>query len=57
MITIEIRFGSPDDDDLAETETLTFSTLEEANAFMLGVDMASGWSDYTVNHDGREEAR
>lgn len=36
-------------------ETFTFKTRDELNAFMEGVEAASGWLDHTVVSDSREE--
>lgn len=52
---VRIRWGSGSFGDCRETSEYEFATLEELNAFLLGVDEASGWLDYSQtdpNPDG-----
>lgn len=55
MIHIALRFGDPEDDARGQTEQVSFETREEANAFMMGIEMANGWMSYDVLRDGRQE--
>ena len=45
---VEIRWGSEGVCETDDTFSYGFSTDAELNAFLLGVDEASGWLDYTV---------
>ncbi|HUZ95226.1 MAG TPA: hypothetical protein VMU57_09970 [Edaphobacter sp.] len=52
---VRIRWGSGSYGDSQEPCEYEFATLEELNAFLLGVDEASGWLDSTQidpNPDG-----
>jgi hypothetical protein len=57
-VRITIRFGDESGDpELSETEELSFENEELAGAFMMGVEMASGWATHTVLRDSRDEGR
>ena len=45
---VEIRWGSEGVCETDDTFSYDFSTDAELTAFLLGVDEASGWLDYTV---------
>lgn len=43
------------DDDASPPQSYQFDTLEELNAFMLGVEEGAGWLNHEVVYDSREE--
>ena len=51
MFKATIAFGSSEEAREQTKDTYEFSTQAELDAFMLGVDAASGWMDYEVCED------
>lgn len=45
---------TPQVEDEGNVESVAFATKPELDAFMEGVEMASGWLDHTVHHDSRD---
>lgn len=48
-----IRFGDPDDPELSDTETFSFETKAELDAFFQGIYAMDGWYSATVLEDSR----
>ena len=46
--TVEVLWGSEGVCETDDTSSYGFATDAELTAFLLGVDEASGWLDYTV---------
>jgi len=58
MLIVKIRWGSGQtrEENLDAVSTYEFATEAERDAFFLGVEEASGWSDYEVVEDEEEKA-
>lgn len=57
MFTVKILWGSEDvrrndyDDESVNPSEYSFNTQAEKDAFLMGVDEASGWFDYEIVED------